>query len=468
MDELDKNEYITSDELDGLDTSVSIPSDVVDSSPSTTSEVSDKTPRTWRQVEIVQDWSFGWTLENVAKFVDGWSCILKYSYIGHDKCYKAKEWEMGLQVPREPHTHLYLKFNYPVSTDAIIARSKAVGCPDGCIKPNTLEKIKNWKGALNYQTHRDVHLPYKHVYDVSEVHSNFDWELECESVHSDEDLRTSNRREKEIVEGIFNGTIKEYNLENHMTHYEMVTYDVAITKAIKRVNEINSLMEERSMEVMFVSGASGIGKDTFAVEWCKRRGLDYYRTNNNPEQPFDNYRGQPVIIWSDARDDVFKPHNLHQLLDNHYGSFQKSRYHDKFIAAKYLIITSIKPLEDWYSKFYANEKEDKTQLYRRIGTKFEMTPEHVFVYDYNGSTKSYAYVGKMPNLYMHEDVYRDTLDKQLAHAISLLGDFSDEFTPAKEGETPDTPFTDDNVNSGNPFVQQSLPNIEKKRLTICY
>jgi hypothetical protein len=89
-----------------------------------------------------------------------------------------------------------------------------------------------------------------------------------------------------------------------------------------------------------------------------------------------------------------------------------------------------------------------------------MTPEYVFVYDYDGATKSYTYSGKMPNLYMHEDVYRDTLDKHLAHVLSLLGDFSNEFTPAKEGETPDTPFTDDNVNSGNPFVQQSLTNIE--------
>ena len=453
MDELDKNEFITDDEIDGLDTSIPVISDVVDSPPSTTSDKPSRAPKSWRHVEIVQDCRFGWTLENIDKFLDDWSAVKKQSHILHDKDLNERF------EPREPHCHLYLEFNHPVETTAIIARAKRVGLPDGCITENRLQKIKTWKGSLNYQTHRDCHLAYKHVYDVSDVHANFDWQAECEDYHTNQDLRVTNVRQKQIVEAIYNGEINEYDIDEHLTITEMVNYDSAITKAFKRVNERKFKDMNRSMEVIFVSGASGIGKDTFAVEWCKSRGLAYYRTNNNPDNPFDNYRGQPVIIWSDARDDVFKPHNLHQLLDNHFGSMQKSRYHDKYIGADVMIITSIKPLEEWYSKFYANEKEDKTQLYRRIGTKFEMTPEHVFVYDYNGATKSYSYVGKMPNLYMHEDVYRDTLDKQLAHAISLLGDFSNEFTPAKEGETPDTPFIDDNSNSGNPFVQQSIPNI---------
>ena len=454
MDELDKNEYITIDELEGIDTSIPNVSDVVDSPPSTSSDGSKKDPKTWRQVEIVQDCRFGWTLENIAKFLEDWSCVNKQSHICHDKC-QTKDYQ-----PRDPHCHLYLKFNYPVATRAIIARAKSVGLPDDCITENRLQRIKNWKAALNYQTHRDCHLDYKHVYDVSEVHANFDWQAECEDYHSNEDLRVTNVRQKQIVEAIYNGEINEYDIDEHLSIVDQVNYDSAIRKAFIRTNERKWKDMNRKMEVMFVSGASGIGKDTFAVEWCKSRGLAYYRTNNNPDNPFDNYRGQPVIIWSDARDDVFKPHNLHQLLDNHFGSMQKSRYHDKYIGADVMIITSIKPLEDWYSKFYSNEKEDKTQLYRRIGTKFEMTPEHVFMYEYNGATKSYLYVGKKPNLYMHEDVYLDTFDKRLTHALSLLGDdFSKDFTPAKEGETPDTPFTDDNVNSGNPFVQQKLPNI---------
>lgn len=422
---------------------------IEDSKDSTSTDSSDdKTPSSWRMVEITQDWRFGWTPDNVQKFLDGWPSVSKSAYIGHDKDYKA-----DCITPRDDHTHVFLKFNYPVSTDAIIARAKAVGLPDDCITPNRLERIKNWKAALNYMTHRDEHLNYKHVYSVAEVHANFDWEAECEKFHSEKDLKTSNVREKEIVEGIFNGTIKEYNLTDHMTPYEMVKYDTAIAKSLKYVAQL-SMKGERQMEVIFISGPSGVGKDTFAVEWCNQRKLDYYRTNNNPDRPFDNYRGEPVIIWSDARDDVFKPHNLHQLLDNHYSSMQQSRYHDKYIAAKYLLITSITPLDQWYTNFYAKEKEDKTQLYRRISMKIDMDESNLVLYTYNLSTKTYDYVGKLPNTYKHEDAIRATREKQVAFVKDVLGGLADMVTFAAENvDNPDYPAC---AVPNNPFADPEI------------
>lgn len=379
----------------------------------------DKTPSSWRQVEITQDWSYGWTPDNVQKFLDGWSVVAKYAYIGHDKDYKS-----DCKTPRNPHTHLFIKFNNPMPSAAIIARAKAVGLPDDCITENRLQKIGKWKAALNYMTHRDEHLNYKHVYSVLEVHSNFDWEAECEKYHSEKDLKPTNIREKEIVEGIFNGTIKEYNLKDHMTPYEMVKYDSAISKSLKHV-ALENMKEERDMQVIFISGPSRVGKDTFAVEWCKKNKLDYYRTNNNPESPFDNYRGEPVIIWSDARDDIYKPHNLHQLLDNHYSSMQKSRYHDRYIAAQYMLITSIKPLEKWYTEFYKKENEDKTQLYARILTQFVLDKDKVNIYTYNQDTNKYDYVWSMPNIYRHEDTILSTREKQLDYVKGILGGMAD-------------------------------------------
>lgn len=412
----------------------------------------DKKPSSWRQVEITQDWSYGWTPDNVQKFLDGWSVVSKYAYIGHDKDYKE-----DCQTPRNPHTHLLIKFNNPVPSAAIIARAKAIGLPDDCIPENHLEKIKKWPAALNYLTHRDEHLNYKHVYSIAEVHSNFDWEAECEKYHSEKDLKPSNLREKEIVTGIFDGTIKEYNLMDHMTPYEMVKYDSAISKSLKHV-ALKNMKEERDMQVIFISGPSGVGKDTFAVEWCKEKGLDYYRTNNNPDSPFDNYRGEPAIIWSDARDDIFKPHNLHQLLDNHYSSMQKSRYHDRYIAANYLLITSIIPLEKWYTEFYKKEKEDKTQLYRRITTRITMDESNVSMCIYNMSTKTYDHVCDLPNVYKHDDAILSTHDKQVDFAKDLLGGLADfanfasksidnpdysyptPSEPASSNSVPDNPF----------------------------
>lgn len=402
---------------------------------------SDKTPQSWRMVEIVQQWRFGWTPDMAKKFVDGWSVVDQYAGIGHDKCHKKD----GV-TPEDPHTHLDIKFKNPVPTANIIARAKAIGLPDDCITSNRLEKIRvSWKHAVNYLTHRDVHLDYKHVYDPSEVFSNFDWQALCETVHAEQGLKFSRLREKEIVDSIFNGTIHEYDLLDHLAPYELIQYDSAICKSFKYLANL-SMQNERSMQVIFISGGSRIGKDTFAIEWCKKRGFAYYRTNNNPDYPFDNYQGQPVIIWSDARDDVFKPHNLHQLLDNHYSSMEHSRYHDKYIAAKYLLITSIKPLCDWYTNFYSKDREDKTQLYARIAINIEIDDLYLAYYSYNLRTKHYDYTGKTPNVYKHDDEYVDTPDKQSALVESFLGDISSDFVSAS-----DDPKRPDEFVPNNPF-----------------
>lgn len=418
---------------------------VDDSVSSDSSDSSDKSPQSWRQVEINQQWQFGWTPENAEKFVDGWVSVKKYAGIGHDKDFSRDDYEKGDEVLVAPHTHLMIKFRSPVPTDAILARAKAVGLPDDCIKVNCLEKIKSWKGALNYLTHRDCHLPYKHIYDPSEVFSDFDWQAECEGYHVEQGIKPTRLREKEIVDAIFRGDIKEYDLLDHMMPYEVVQYDSAICKSFKYLARVN-MQNERSMQVIFISGPSRIGKDTFAIEWCKKRGFAYYRTNNNPEHPFDNYQGQPVIIWSDARDDIFKPHSLHQLLDNHYSSMQESRYHDKYIAAKYLLITSIKPLDEWYTNFYSKEREDKTQLYARIAINIDIQDSYLLYYTYNLSTKTYDYTGKTPNVYKHDEDYVDTPDKQSALVESFLGDISSDFVSASND-----PNRPDKFVPNNPF-----------------
>lgn len=388
----------------------------------TTTTESGKSPKSWRMCEIEQDVSYGWDLQSAQAFIDGWSPVERYYFILHHGDYKeggnAVE---GTGDPRDPHVHLLMRFTHPVPTSAIIARAKAIGLPDDCITSNRIQKIKKWSNAVNYLTHRDEALPWKHVYDISEVHTNGDYELDAQEGHASKVLRKNNLRLVEILKGIEDGVIKEYNINDYLTVTEQVLYDSDITKAFKVVNAINA-KGEREMEVIFISGPSGVGKDTFAREWCKQRNLAYYCTNNNPENPFDDYRGEPVIIWSDARDNVFKPHNLHQLFDNHYSSKQKSRYHDTYIAAKYMLVTSIVPIEDWYTKFYEKEDEDKTQLYRRVKAVFEMNEDRIAIKVWNGDKKEYNYTpATLPNTFMHKEAHLSTEADQIEFTKDLLG-----------------------------------------------
>ena len=190
-----------------------------------------------------------------------------------------------------------------------------------------------------------------------------------------------------------------------------------------------SIKKEKPMYVKFISGKAGYGKEEYAVEWCRKQNLAYYRMSNDPDNPFSDYRGEPVIIWSDARDDEFKSHELYQLIDDHYSSMQKSRYRNRYIEAKYLLITTIIPLEQWY------EKEDKTQLYRHILEKAVMDENNISFYVYNKDTNTYDYFCKLPNTYRHEESVRDTRDKQIAHILELLRDFKDELTIADDSSS---------------------------------
>ena len=224
--------------------------------------------KSWRTCELTQDCSYGWTVENVQKFLE-WDSVKDYAYIVHDKDKKED------MTDREPHIHVMLRFKYPVSTSALLAHCVASGLPSECITENRIQKMKSWSGALNYLTHRDEHKPWKFVYDKTDVKSNFDWELDAESAHQKKILRATDARAKEIVEAIDSGEIKEYNLHDKLTAWEEVQYSSQIKKAFSRCRDIKKMKGERKMNVMFIYGKSGVGKDTFAVEWCRERGYVY-------------------------------------------------------------------------------------------------------------------------------------------------------------------------------------------------
>lgn len=377
--------------------------------------------RTWRTCEIEQDCAYGWTPENVQKFLDGWAPVKDYAYIHHTKDFKD-----DMSTPRDAHLHLMLRFHYPVPSSAILARCDAVGIPSGCIKEQQVQKMRNWSSALNYLTHRDEHKPWKHVYEPSDVISNFDWQLDAEAAHQKKILSTSDARAKEIVEAIDRGEIREYNIHTKLTAWEECQYSAQISKAFKRYIEIEKMKGEREMDVIFICGNSGVGKDTYAVELCKQRGLEYYRTSNNNDYPFDDYRGQPAIIWSDARDNVYTPNQLFALLDNHWKSAQKARYSDINLDCKLLIITSIKPLDEWYVKKFEQAHEDRKQLYRRIKLYFKMDEQYIFTYLYNQRTNEYDKLPQfLPNTFGHFEDYLDTPDKQLDYLKRMLGGMAD-------------------------------------------
>ena len=78
------------------------------------------------------------------------------------------------------------------------------------------------------------------------------------------------------------------------------------------------------------------------------------------------------------RADSFKYHDFLKLLDNHTNSLTKSRYYNKAIDCKFLIITSIKRPDELYQN---QTNEDLLQLYRRIKFYVNIDAETGKVYE---------------------------------------------------------------------------------------
>lgn len=376
--------------------------------------------KSYRTCEITQECKFGWTLENVAKYVCQWTPLKDYAYILHDKDKNPDTDDIV-----EPHIHLLMRFSNPVPTDAIIARGKAVDLPQECLTDNRIQKMHSWSAANNYLTHRDENKAYKHVYDVSDIVSNYSWESAAAAAHEKKILSISPARAKEIVEQIDNGIIREYNIHEFLNIWEQVQYNNQIGIAFKKYLAREKLKGDRNMQVVFICGPSGIGKDTFARELCNRHNFVYYNTSNNDNYPFDDYKGQPAVIWSDARDNIYKPQQIFALLDNHWKSSQKARYSDINLDCKMLIITSIKPLEEWYMQAFSDENEDRKQLYRRIKTYCVMDLKSIYTKFYNETENKYVDAFTIPNKYSYENTHLDTAEKRKQFATEIFGGLID-------------------------------------------
>jgi hypothetical protein len=86
--------------------------------------------------------------------------------------------------------------------------------------------------------------------------------------------------------------------------------------------------------------------------------------------------------------------DLLKMLDNHTGSLVKSRYKNKFLECRLVIITSIKTIDQLYAMF-VEQDEPLEQLKRRCGTVITMTKSDIIVDIWDG--KKHARAQVFPN-----------------------------------------------------------------------
>lgn len=323
--------------------------------------------------------------------------------------------------------------------------------PDSiAIGTSQIETIhSSFSKCYEYLLHKDkksLANPLKHQYTEEEVRM---WTCGTTVDEVQEDTEKANGGGRSIFtsksedfiakygELLESGTLKRWNYtldKDIVSDEDFLEYNIQFNKYFDREDEIRMEKirnEGIQMKVMYLYGDAGSGKTTFAKQFAKDRNLDYF-VSGSSNDPFDGYLGQPVVILDDLRGSCFAFADLLKLLDNNTRSKIKSRYYNKVVAAEYIIITSIMPLEDLYKSFQSEEyQEPIKQLKRRCEDVMHFTMEGIEVFHWSKSKEKYDKVCTLPNsviLKMREEEIKNELstpEAKMDFAMSLLGSYAD-------------------------------------------
>nr|WP_015060407.1 Rep family protein [Periwinkle leaf yellowing phytoplasma]AEA36710.1 replication protein [Periwinkle leaf yellowing phytoplasma] len=320
--------------------------------------------------------------------------IQNYAYILHDKDTYQNDKEAQLNGKKvgdikAPHWHIYLRFNYAYDTKHISQWFNT--------QENFVSKIKGrFSDALMYMIH--ANRSDKHQYDEKEVVSNFDWKSEAQQDIFNRKYKMDARL-KEIIDKIESGEWKRYDLINKINGYENNIYYSAIKKAFER--RIDFLEEmKREMECVFITGMSGSGKTTLAKKIAEDNGYKAY-VSSASNDVLDNYKGQECIILDDLRSYCLVLSDLLKMLDNNTASSVKSRYKNKVLECKLIIITTVKSIDDFFDDIF-NKDESITQLKRRCKFHIKIDSKYIYTSVWNDVDKKYNKPYKKPNNLLNE------------------------------------------------------------------
>lgn len=265
----------------------------------------------------------------------------------------------GTSVPKRPHWHFAIRFENPalISTVANIFDFQVENY-------HFIQKAKNWRASCRYLCHLDQ--KDKHLYPVEDVQvlrgTKDDWFNvaigKAQVVTTDADLFPDFGNfdkvpyQQQYID-IYNN-LDDVRRRNLLVRELKTTWENYLEK---RKFE----MTTKKVKVIFVEGKAGSGKSTFAIGLAKNNKKTYC-VSSSSNDILQDYTCEDYLILDDLRDDTFTFVDLLKLLDNFVISSVKSRYKNKMFLGEYIVITSAKPLCDWY----ADTTEDRQQLFRRI------------------------------------------------------------------------------------------------------
>ena len=342
-------------------------------------------PLKLRMCEICQQTSYIEDITKVIQTIKECSAVDRYAYIIHDKDID----EHGNLKPE--HIHIMIRFAYSYK---VLSLARMLN-----IQPQYFQKIQSpkFEDALLYLNHANA--PEKFQYPAEAVIANFNYKSICERYMKKKASSAKKMTEDELVkqycEDIIDGKIKRYNYFDIIDHDLCVRYKGRFDNAFKVRDDILRT-KERNLEVLYLTGDSGTGKTTYAKEIAKKHNYSYY-VSSASNDVLDSYAGQDVLILDDMRPSCLGLSDLLKLLDNHTASTARSRYYNKILECKMIILTTVIDIEEFFNHVFTEQKEPLVQLKRRCSTYMQFTKNEIRVSMYDATLQDYTYIHTLKN-----------------------------------------------------------------------
>lgn len=316
------------------------------------------------------------------------------------------EWAIfihDLEEEEEEKPHLHIAFNFPSAKSASAIR-KLLGLydksKDNFIQLFTSKKkgeksgIYSKRSMFSYLPHiteeavKEGKINYEHYIDNPlKMRSNFDFKGYVKGITSDVEAKKIDV--DDIITKLVSGEMRQHHLINPKDGEDILPkfYLNNMSKcdnAMKVFNKRYAKMRkegEKQVETIFITGDAGSGKTTFAKEYAERKFESYFVTGSQND-PLQDYMGEECIIFDDARASDFEASDWLKLLDPYTRTSVKSRYFNKAMPIKCLIITSTEHFESFfvYAKNKGGSDEPVDQFVRRFSTVIEISNDLPNVY----------------------------------------------------------------------------------------
>lgn len=291
----------------------------------------------------------------------------QWAWICHDKdVYTADDEAVNPQhkagTPKTPHLHISV---YLPNEKSVTAMAKAFGDIPQNTQKFTGDNAK--QNLFSYLVHRTEgsKADGKHVYDYEEISANFDYKAYVEGVKNA--IASAKVTREEVQEMIMNGSLRfiDFIMSDEWTAFYLKN-KTFVTAAIDTVYKRRMNDRERDkITVLYIEGAAGSGKTQYAKKYALKNYRDYCISSSSNDTTQD-YLGQDVMIFDDARPGDFTASEWLKLLDPYNNeSTVNSRYYNKYLAVKCIILTSTTPFEDFF--VYAPKKESGGNLLEPVG-----------------------------------------------------------------------------------------------------